>query len=269
MKEQAVVCKENNMAGASDKASAKPQNRQWTQTELKYFALVLADEKHDFGYKLDTLALKKIANKTVFEDIKKVLEESMSSQEFKEKNEREHRGSKSKKDLPPLRVDVERLRVKFKWMKDQWRNYTDRIKKGSGKSPIEGPEWYKIINPILSDTHGNLEVVSKASDVLSDVDSYPGSDEEQADTSGYQEEDGETDLTSTSESGNEGVKRKVLKTALDVKPLDRKKRVRSQSQAINEIAKSFHALGESQQKRSERMMEADSGTLNFSLFRIE
>ena len=97
---------------------------------------------------------------------------------------------------------------------------------------------------------------------MSDADSYPGSDEEQTDTShsGYQEEDGEADLqdlTSTSESGTEGVKRKVLKNALDVKPLDHKKQVRSQSQAINEIAKSFHALGESQQKRSERMMEAD------------
>ena len=121
------------------------------------------------------------------------------------------------------------------------------------------PEWYKIINPIFSDTHGNLEIGSKVSDVLSDADSYPGSDVDQTDTSrnDYQEEDGEANLTSTSESGTEGVKRKVLKNALDVKPLDHKKQVRSQSQAINEIAKSFHALGESQQKRSERMMEAD------------
>ena len=52
-------------------------------------------------------------------------------------------------------------------MKDQWRKYTDRIKKGSGKSPIEEPEWYKIINPIFSDTHGNLEIASKASDAES------------------------------------------------------------------------------------------------------
>ena len=44
----------------------------------------------------------------------------MSPQEFKEGNEREHRGSKFKKDLPPLKVEDERLRVKFKWMKDQW-----------------------------------------------------------------------------------------------------------------------------------------------------
>ena len=53
-------------------------------------------------------------------------------------------------------------------MKDQWRRYTDRIKKGSGKSPIQEPEWYRIINPIFSDTHGNMEVASQASDVLSD-----------------------------------------------------------------------------------------------------
>ena len=117
MKEPAVVCKENNMADASGKASAKPRNRQWTERELKYFALALADEKDEFGYKLDTLALKKTANKPVFEDIKEAFEERLSSQEFKEENEREHHGSKSKKDLPPLRVDVERLRVKFKWMK--------------------------------------------------------------------------------------------------------------------------------------------------------
>lgn len=58
----------------------------------------------------------------------------MSTEEFKEENEQEHRGaSKSKKDLTPLKFDVEKLRNKFKWMKDQWRKYTDRVKNGSGK----------------------------------------------------------------------------------------------------------------------------------------
>ena len=95
-------------------AKARQRNRPWTETELKYFAYVLADEKDEFAYKLDTLALKKTANKTVFEDIKKALEERMSSEEFKEENEREHRGCKSKKDLIPLKIDVDKLRVKFK-----------------------------------------------------------------------------------------------------------------------------------------------------------
>ena len=59
-------------------SSAKERSRPWTETELKYFALVLADETNEFAYKLDTLALKKTANKPVFEDIKKAFEERIS-----------------------------------------------------------------------------------------------------------------------------------------------------------------------------------------------
>ena len=144
-KSQRLSAQENNMA----ESSAKERSQLCTETELKYFALVLADETNEFAYKLDTLALKKTANKPVLEDIKKAFEERISSEEFKEENDREHRQSKSKKALTHLRIDLEKLRVKFKWIKDQWRKYTDRIKKGSGKSPIEEPEWYKIINPIF------------------------------------------------------------------------------------------------------------------------
>ena len=89
-KSQRLSTQENNMA----ESSAKEQSRPWTETELKYFTLVLADETNKFAYKLDMLALKKTANKPVFEDIKKALEERMSSKEFKEENDREHRESK-------------------------------------------------------------------------------------------------------------------------------------------------------------------------------
>ena len=77
--------KHNNMAAAAD-AGTKQQSRSWTETELKYFTFVLPDEENDFGYKLDKFALTKTANKTVFEEIKKVLEERMSIEEFKEEN---------------------------------------------------------------------------------------------------------------------------------------------------------------------------------------
>ena len=50
---------------------------------------------------------------------------------------------------------------------------------------------------------------------------------------------------------------KVLKNALDVKQLDRKKRIRSQSQSINEMAMSFHALWRITGKAFEKMMERD------------
>ena len=60
----------------------KPKNskeRVWTETELKYLALVLADEKTQFAVRLDTLALKKSSNNEVFEDISKANESCLSS----------------------------------------------------------------------------------------------------------------------------------------------------------------------------------------------
>ena len=92
-KSQQLAAKQNNMM----ESSAKEQGRTRTETELKYFAHVLADKSNEFAYKLDTLALKKTANKPVFNNTKKAFEEHMSSQEFKEENDREHCESKSKK----------------------------------------------------------------------------------------------------------------------------------------------------------------------------
>ena len=48
------------MAGNMARALTTKRERKWTETELKYFALVLADEKEQFAVRLDTLALKKI-----------------------------------------------------------------------------------------------------------------------------------------------------------------------------------------------------------------
>ena len=45
------------------------------------------------------------------------------------------------------------------------------------------------------------------------------------------------------------MKRQLVKKELEAKPYDGKKRLRSQTQALNEIAKSFSSLGESQAER--------------------
>jgi hypothetical protein len=262
-----MAAKGNNVSAASSTVSTskkQQKSRQWTETELKYFALVLVDEKNEFAYKLDTLALKKTANKIVFEDISTELEEIMSGEDFKEENLSEHRSSKSKKELLPLNIDAEKLRIKFKWMKDQWRKYTDRIKKGSGKSPIQEPEWYTIINAVFSDTHGNLEIASKARDVLSDdseSDVSNSEDTELADIEqGWEADHSDaSNLPKGSDSGTEcDTKKKLLKKGLEAKPFPRRKRIRTQGQAINEIAKSFNTMGESQQRRSEIMMQAEN-----------
>ena len=187
----------------------------------------------------------------------------MSGEDFIKENQREHRSSKSKKELLPLNIEAEKLRIKFKWMKDQWRKYTDRIKKGSGKSPIQEPEWYTIINPVFSDTNGDLKFASEAMHVLSDnSDSEVSNNEDTESVDIIDIDEGqdadESDLTKTSDSGNDCDKQtKAGKKELEAKPLPRKKRIRTQSQAINEIAKSFNTMGESQERRSEIMMQAE------------
>ena len=160
-----------------------------------------------------SLKLKKTANKKVFEDISTELEKIMTGEDFMEENRRERRLSKSHKELLPLNIEVERLRIKFKWMKDQWRKYTDRVKKGSGKSPIQEPEWYTIINPVFCDINGNLEISSKAVDVLSDDSDSEVSYNENTKSADMDEghDTDESDLAKASDSGtdcNKKIKKK-------------------------------------------------------------
>ena len=54
---------ENSKLNMADNSAGKPQKeRVWTETELKFLALVLADEKTEFAVRLETLTLKKSAN---------------------------------------------------------------------------------------------------------------------------------------------------------------------------------------------------------------
>ena len=76
---------------------------------------------------------------------------------------------------------------------------------------------------------------------------------------GDESDNGETE--STESCSDSSGKRKLPKKILDVKPLIKKTRVKSQTQAIHEIAKSFNSLGEVQQKRKR-------GKLNFCSFNV-
>ena len=145
------LLKRVKMAAAYERSKqrVKKKSRQWTNTELKYFASVLADEENDFALQLDTLALKKSANEAVFRDIKADFEARLSEQDFKEENDKEIENNPKRFELP-LELRTEKLRVKFKWMKDQWKKITDRVRVGSGKAPVQEPAWYKKLNPIFS-----------------------------------------------------------------------------------------------------------------------
>ena len=164
-------------------------------------------------------------------------------------------------------ISPARLRIKYKFLRKQWRKFTDRVKIGSGKGPKEEPEWFTILNPIFSDTMGDMHAASSPSDVLSLTAS--SSSDEEADnnrpntpnTRNNQDRaeescDSGDEISSETSSSSCGTKRKQKKPQLQVK-LCLKKRAKSQTQAIQEMAKTFSALGEQQEKRSETMVEAE------------
>ena len=81
---------------------------------------MLADEENNLALQLDTLALKKSANEAVFRDIKAEFESKLSEQDFKEENDKEKEDNPKRFELP-LELTTEKLKVKFKWIEDQWK----------------------------------------------------------------------------------------------------------------------------------------------------
>ena len=112
--------------------------------------------------------MKKSANLHVFESIKKEFDSHLSKQQESETERREEpASSKVQKKEKSIDTSIVKLRAKYKWIKDKWRQYTDRVKSGSGKAAMNEPEWFHIINPIFSETNAKLKVATKASDLLS------------------------------------------------------------------------------------------------------
>ena len=133
---------------AAKKSMKESRGRKWSEDELKEFASVLADDRTEFALTLETLALKKSANVHIFEAIKKELDARLQAKTTT---------SSKKGKAKDIDTSVVKLRAKYKWLKEQWRKYTDRAKSGSGKSAIHEPECFNIMNPILSNlTHTPL-----------------------------------------------------------------------------------------------------------------
>lgn len=165
------------------KVNAKEtRGRKWSLAELKLFATVLVDDKNDFALSLETLALKKSANLHIFENIKKEFDTRL-------KLETETVQEKS------IDTSASKLRAKYKWMKDKWRNYTDRAKSGTGKAAKNEPEWFHIIDPIFSETNAKLKLASEANDLLSS--------ESEGDSEGPQLSDVEIDESKVTMLSNE------------------------------------------------------------------
>ena len=151
---------QNNMVAKNN--SKETRGTKWRKVELKVFATVLTDDRNEFALTLETLALKKSANFHIFQNIKKELNARLQTENIPCSKEGKEKA---------IETSVVKLRAKYKWLKEQWRKVTDRAKSGSGKSAIDEPEWFTIIDPIFSETHTELKVATKAADILNSDDS--------------------------------------------------------------------------------------------------
>jgi hypothetical protein len=91
------------------------------EQELKQFAYVLADKIDDLCYNLEPLALTKLPNENIFQQIK---------EEFDAHLYRDSNKSQGKENVNSNLIDtsIPKLRNKYKWLKDQWHYITDRAK---------------------------------------------------------------------------------------------------------------------------------------------
>ena len=63
-----------------------------------------------------------------------------------------------------LDTGIDKLRVKYKALKQDWSRITDRIKNGSGIPPGKEPRWFKHLNPVFCETNETIILSSSAAD---------------------------------------------------------------------------------------------------------
>ena len=137
-------------------------SRNWTPEETLLYCEILTDPINNFMVTLEKKALKKSSTKEVFEEIAKEFEEELQKEVFKNRNAKYLKGKKKEADL---KIDIKKLQYKYNNIKQQWRKISDKKKNGSGLKPSNDPEWYKIVNPVLTDSNQGIDsVCSKPED---------------------------------------------------------------------------------------------------------
>ena len=148
--------------------------RRWSNVELTLFATVLVDQKESFLFQLENKAAKKASNMQIFANIKTNFDEHLSIEGVAEKVKKEI-GDRKFKDQPLIETTISKLRIKYKWMKNQRKIYNNRTKSSQEKMGlIQKPEWLLILDPVLAQT--NAELVRLGT--VFDVDQVDNSEDE-------------------------------------------------------------------------------------------
>ena len=147
----------------SKKGKCKESQRHWTKEEIEKFSEILADPTNNYAASLEKLALKKSSNNELLKHIKNTFDEELNDREFKLMNI-EKNFTKDGHPIPHQTLDasIERLRNKYKALKQEWSKIIMRIKSGSGLSPEKEPVWFKHLDPVFCETNEEMKLTSSA-----------------------------------------------------------------------------------------------------------
>ena len=145
--------------------NVKKGYRRWTQEEADIFAEILSDPDNGFAESLQKLALKKSSNNEVFIYIQQEFINALRLDLFKEINEKKFQDKNGiVLKYTELGIDIDKLRVKYKALKQEWSRIRDSIKNGSGLSFDTEPRWFKHLNPVFCEANETIILSSSAAD---------------------------------------------------------------------------------------------------------
>ena len=129
------------------------------------FSEILANPKNDYAASLEKLALKQSSNNELFEHIKNTFDEELNDREFKLMNI-EKNFTKDGHPIPHQTLDtsIERLRNKYKALKQEWSKITTPIKSGSDLSPEKKPLWFKHLDTVFCEANKEMKLTSSSTE---------------------------------------------------------------------------------------------------------
>ena len=236
------------------------RSRKWTEEENELYAKILSSDENSFASSLERLALKNSSNNEVFLHIKRILDCEIKKKEFKTLNEMKNLRDGKNTVIAYDRLDTSlaKLRKKYTNLKSEWRKITDRAKSGSGLAPLIEPKWYAYLNEVFAETNEELLLAGESAD-LSFVREFEGDSQDEIENKPDHSEDSDLENVENpdEEDENVNVPKNNLKAKLVAAPHIKRKAVRSQNQALSNLAHGVEHIAASQMKRHRLTMEAD------------
>ena len=208
-------------------AKQKVKSRNWTNEETCLFVEILVDAEYSFAACIEKRSPKRSANEEVYEDILKIFNSKLREAHFVEVN----KNNFGKSPYEHLQIDTKKLQIKYNFLKKKWREIKDRPRLGLGLAPQELPAWYSDLDLVLGDTNTGLEdVVSEPAETSYGQNVLENENENESTDEELEEKvlNDNSELTQSQES--------IIRKKIVVKPHQKRKAIRSQTQALSHQA---------------------------------